>query len=87
MDSKIVAFEPSKCELIVYEKNKKVIYFAIKRMFDILCALCGCMALVPVAIVVKVVSVINKDFNPIFYTQKRIGLNGKPIYIYKFRIW
>lgn len=85
MDSKVEALEPSKCELIVYEKNKKVIYFAIKRMFDILCALCGCMALIPVAIVVKVVSVINKDFNSIFYTQKRIGLNGKPIYIYKFR--
>lgn len=85
MDSKVEALEPSKCELIVYEKNKKVIYFAIKRMFDILCALCGCMALIPVAIVVKVVSVINKDFNPIFYTQNRIGLHGKEFKLYKLR--
>ena len=42
-------------------------------------------ALIPVAIVVKVVSVINKDFNPIFYTQNRIGLHGKEFKLYKLR--
>lgn len=66
-------------------KVKRVIYFIIKRSFDILCSLLGLIILLPVAIIVKLAYMLIGDFKPIFYTQKRIGKNGKAIGIYKFR--
>lgn len=65
------------------------IYFCIKRLFDILCSLLGVLVMIPVAIVTKICYLISGDFRSIFYKQKRIGKNGKFIYIYKFRsmVW
>lgn len=65
------------------------IYFGIKRLFDILCSLLGVLVMIPVAIVTKICYLILGDTKSIFYTQKRIGKNGKFIYIYKFRsmVW
>ena len=60
-------------------------YFFIKRAFDIICSLFGILALVPVAIVTKICYLATGDSKSIFYKQKRIGKNGKFIYIYKFR--
>jgi undecaprenyl-phosphate galactose phosphotransferase len=37
------------------------------------------------AIILKVSYVITGDFHPIFFTQKRIGKNGKDFKMYKFR--
>ena len=65
------------------------IYFGIKRLFDILCSLLGVLVMIPVAIIAKICYLISGDTKSIFYTQKRIGKNGKFIYIYKFRsmVW
>lgn len=65
------------------------IYFGIKRLFDILCSLLGVLVMIPVAIITKICYLISGDTKSIFYTQKRIGKNGKFIYIYKFRsmVW
>lgn len=65
------------------------IYFGIKRLFDILCSLLGVLVMIPVAIITKICYLISGDFKSIFYKQKRIGKNGKFIYIYKFRsmVW
>ena len=64
---------------------KRKCYFAVKRLFDIVCSLIGCILLLPIAIVVKISYLLSKDTKTIFYKQKRIGKNGKTIYIYKFR--
>ena len=64
---------------------KNYIFLGIKRLFDIIVALIGCIALLPLMLIVKLCNVISGDLNPIFYKQKRIGKNGKFIYIYKFR--
>lgn len=64
---------------------KELIYLFIKRCFDIICGLIGVICLVPLIIVVKLVNVINKDYNSIFYFQKRIGKDGKEFKLYKFR--
>lgn len=68
---------------------KRTIYFSIKRLFDILCSLIACIVLIPVTIILKILFILTGDFKPIFYKQKRIGKNGKFIYIYKFRsmVW
>lgn len=63
----------------------KKLYFGVKRMVDIFFALIGIIFLLPITIIVKLMYLITKDTNSIFYTQKRVGKNGKLIYIYKFR--
>lgn len=74
------------------EVNKKVkgkirhkTYLVIKRLFDIICAFIGCLFLLPVALVVKISYILNKDYNSIFFKQQRIGKNGKLFNFYKFR--
>ncbi len=64
---------------------RKNIYFAVKRLFDIFVGLVGTILLLPLALIVKIAYMIDGDEAPIFYKQKRIGLNGQVIYIYKFR--
>lgn len=65
--------------------SSQLFYLIIKRVFDIVCALIGLLVLLPITIVIKIVYLVNGDTTPLFFTQKRIGLHGKPIYIYKFR--
>lgn len=66
-------------------KLSKTCYKIIKRLFDIVFSIIGCVFLVPIAIVVKTAYMISGDFSPIFYKHERIGKNGKPIYIFKIR--
>ena len=63
----------------------KSIYFIIKRMFDIVVSMIGIIFLIPIAIIVKIVSILQGDFQTIFFKQKRLGRKGEYIYIYKFR--
>lgn len=56
-----------------------------KRVIDIVSSICGLLLLIPLTILVKQKNKKVGDTNPIFFVQKRIGLNGKPIKIYKFR--
>lgn len=77
-------------EALVLEKTssislRKTMFLACKRLFDVICSLVGCVFLLPIAIIVKICYLVTGDFNSIFYKQKRIGKNGKFIYIYKFR--
>lgn len=76
-------------DAITLEKNKvsvkEVGYLFIKRLFDIICGLLGCILILPIAIVVKIAYVCDKDFSSIFYSQIRIGKNGKKFKLYKFR--
>lgn len=60
-------------------------YLAIKRLFDMICAFIGCLFLIPVALIVKISYVLNKDYSSIFFKQQRIGKNGKLFNFYKFR--
>ncbi|HSI71555.1 MAG TPA: sugar transferase [Fimbriimonas sp.] len=56
-----------------------------KRVMDIVLALGALILLsVPVFLVVSIIIVATDGF-PIFYRQRRVGLNGKLFWIYKFR--
>ena len=66
-------------------RTHRNLYFAIKRTFDILVGLLGLIVLIPLTIIIKIAYLITGDKAPIFYKQKRIGMNGQAIYIYKFR--
>ena len=64
---------------------KTSIYDAIKRIFDISISLIGILFLIPIAVIIKIANLLNKDYGSIFYVQDRIGLNGKLFKLYKFR--
>lgn len=66
------------------ESNKKV-YFFTKRLFDIIFSLIGIVFILPLALLIKISYLIKKDTTSIFFTQKRIGKNGKEFNFYKFR--
>ena len=68
-------------------KAKMHLYFdrIVKRTIDIIGALFGILLLVPLTIGVAIANRVAKDKGPIFYTQKRIGKNGKEFKLYKFR--
>lgn len=60
-------------------------YLFFKRTFDIIFSLIACFFLIPLIIIIKIITLISGDTKTIFFKQKRIGKNGKNIYIYKFR--
>ena len=62
-----------------------LMYKITKRAFDITCSLLSLLGLVPVTILVKICYLLSGDTESVFYKQKRIGKDGKFIYIYKFR--
>lgn len=64
---------------------KEFFYLVIKRTFDIICGLIGVLILIPISIIIKIIYICNKDFSPIFFTQNRIGKNGKEFKFYKYR--
>lgn len=61
------------------------VYSILKRFADIIFGIIGCLFLIPLYIGVKLACIITKDTAPILFKQERIGKNGTPIYIYKFR--
>lgn len=64
--------------------TEKPVYDFIKRLFDIICSLLALIILSPVFIVLAV-SVKATSKGPVFFAHKRVGKNGKPLKIYKFR--
>ena len=57
----------------------------MKRVMDILGGLAGCVLLLPLIYYVRKKNRQNGDKDPIFFVQERVGKNGKPFKIYKFR--
>ena len=60
-------------------------YRYIKRILDIIGALLGLIILIPICILVKICFLWIGDKESIFFTQKRIGKDGKEFVMYKFR--
>ena len=56
----------------------------VKRAFDLIVALAALIVLSPVMLVVAI-AIWLEDRGPIFYRQERMGLDGKPFEIVKFR--
>ena len=62
-----------------------IFYLFVKRLFDIICGLIGIILLIPLTIIIKIAYICHGDFHSVFYTQKRIGKNGKEFTIIKYR--
>ena len=59
--------------------------YVLKRLMDICAGLCGILILIPLTIFVFVKNRKEGDKGPIFFTQNRIGKNGKEFKMYKYR--
>ncbi len=62
----------------------KSIYKYVKRFMDIVLASIGLVVLSPVFLVIAIL-IKTESKGKVFFKHKRIGKNGKEIYIYKFR--
>ena len=63
----------------------QMVYLWIKRVIDMLFGVIGIIILVPISAMVKIAYLANGDKAPIFYSQIRVGQDGKPIRIIKYR--
>ena len=69
------------------KKEKSIyIYNFFKRMIDILAGFVGCISLIPLTLIIFIIRKTKGELDgPIFYTQLRIGKNGKLFKLYKYR--
>lgn len=65
--------------------SNRALYTFFKRAFDILIGFVGILMIIPLAFIIKAVSIYNRDYHSIFFKQKRIGKDGKLFTMYKFR--
>jgi len=66
---------------IKHDSKKQV----LKRSFDILFTLCFIVVLIPIMIIIALWIKIKSPNGDIFFTQQRLGLNGRFFRVYKFR--
>jgi hypothetical protein len=69
----------------VWAVTSEKTYLFIKRLIDIIGGLVGLILLIPISIIIKILTIATGDFNSIFFSQKRIGKDGKEFNFYKFR--
>ena len=69
------------------DRNRAVLRIEtiLKRFIDIIGSIVGIVCLIPLTIIIWIANLIVKDNGPIFYTQERIGKNGKIFKMYKYR--
>ena len=69
---------------IIEEENISVFYEAAKRVMDIVLSFIGLVLLSPILLLVSLFIKIDSK-GPIFFKQKRIGINGTEFEMFKFR--
>lgn len=65
--------------------TEKPFYTFFKRLFDIFFSMIGLIILIPLFLILSVFILIDDPKGPIFYSQTRVGKNGKAFKMYKFR--
>lgn len=71
-------------EIVPTEKKSKKIYLIFKRFFDVvLSLLVGIVTLIPMLFIALLVRIDSPG--PVIFKQERLGKNGNPFLIYKFR--
>jgi exopolysaccharide biosynthesis polyprenyl glycosylphosphotransferase len=70
--------------LMVINLKKKPLYYYAKQIIDTVFSLCAIIILSPIVLLAAVLITADSP-GPIFYKQERIGVDGKPFSILKFR--
>ena len=69
----------------LHQQEETLGYKISKRIVDIIGAMFGIVMLLPMTIGLYIANLIVGDNGPIFYSQNRIGKDGKIFKMYKFR--
>ncbi len=85
LDKEIIKNEININNKLTKTKIRNTISGIIKRGIDLISGIVGCLFLIPITVFVVISNVIFKDNGTIFFTQNRIGKNGKIFKMYKFR--
>lgn len=64
---------------------RNIISKTLKRIIDLIAGLIGTIFLIPITLIIWILSKVNKENGPLFYSQERIGKDGKIFKMYKFR--
>lgn len=75
----------TKSKVDIKAVNKKCVFFFCKRVIDFLGSVLGLILLFPFFVVLAILMKIEDFKAPIFFSQTRIGLNGKKFKMYKIR--
>lgn len=81
----VVVTESSQNGIILKKRVRNFLYLSFKRVFDIIVGFVGIILILPLAFIIKAVSIYNRDYESIYLKQKRIGKDGKLFTMYKFR--
>ena len=84
-DNSTTALVPYQDVSLYKSKIKRKVERITKRGIDIVGGIAGTLLLIPLTAILFVANLISNDNGPLFYTQKRIGKNGKVFKMYKFR--
>lgn len=76
--------DEQRTEIVEYSFFQKI-YFPIKRIIDVLFSLLMLLPLLILTIIVKIVFMFGNEKGKLFYTQTRVGKNGRLFEIIKFR--
>lgn len=76
--------ELHKVENVSYKFKKKIVYHFFKRILDIFLSAFALIVLSPFLLIISAL-VYFEDGGSVIYTQIRIGKNGRPFKLYKFR--
>lgn len=66
-------------------KKQSAWYLFWKRLTDVILSIIALICFSPIFLVVWIMSLFGENKGPVFFKQTRIGKNGKPFKIYKFR--
>lgn len=69
---------------VIENERTNILYEVIKRIIDIVASFTGLILLSPLILIVSMLIKLESKGEVIF-KQKRVGLNGKEFYMYKFR--
>lgn len=73
-----------KLQVNLAKVNGRPVYHTVKRVIDILASALGLIILSPLFLFL-IIRIRHEDGGPAFYSQERIGKDGKPFKMYKFR--
>lgn len=82
MNEKVLSME--RLQLDQSKVSGRYFYHIVKRLFDILASAVALIVLSPLFLYLAI-RIKSEDNGPAFYSQERIGKDGKPFKMYKFR--
>lgn len=65
--------------------NHQYCYRTVKRLFDIIASAIAVVLLSPVFLIIAICIKVNDPKGPVFYSQTRVGKDGKQFKMFKFR--